>query len=123
MVRNINYNFSGWTIYQFFRVDGNFSIFGRNSRVSKVLAHETSDEIQNKLKNSSLTVWLRELLVILSGWVLCKFVCWGKFSIFCRNSWVSKVLTHEISGEIQKKIKIFEFYGMKFDGVMKGHID
>ena len=51
-----------------------------------------------------------------SGWTMCKkFSVDGNFSIFGRNSWVSKVLTHEISGEIQKKIKIF-----KFDAMIKG---
>jgi hypothetical protein len=34
-----------------------FSIFGRNSWVLKVLAHEKSDEIQNKIKYFIFMVW------------------------------------------------------------------
>src|ERR1044072_9715107 len=37
---------------------------------------------------------------------------WWKFSIFGRNSRILKVLAHEISDEIPKKIKIFNFNGM-----------
>ena len=42
----INCNFSLWIMCKKNCVDGNFSIFDRNSWVLKVLAHETSDEIQ-----------------------------------------------------------------------------
>jgi hypothetical protein len=38
--------------------------------------------------------------------------CW-KYSIFSRNSWILKVLAHEKSGEIKKKINMLNFHGMK----------
>ena len=47
------------------------------------------------------------------------FECCLKFSIFCRNSGVLKVLAHEKSDEIQKK-KIEQLY---FHGMMKGRIN
>ena len=40
------------------------------------------------------------------------FEWWWKFSIFGRNSRILKVSGHEISDEIQKNVKIFNFNGM-----------
>ena len=37
------------------------------------------------------------------------FVCGWEFSIFGRNSWVLKMLVHEISDKIQKKSKFTSF--------------
>ena len=46
------------------------------------------------------------------------FECCWKYSIFGRNSWVLKVLAHEKSDEIQKKLKKFNIHDM-----MKGPIN
>src|ERR1044072_8523096 len=83
-----------------------FSIFGRNSRFLKVLAHEISDEIPKKLKFLILMESQREVINIFSqnkhhenfGVVVEVFNFWSKFSIL-------KVLAHEKSDEIPKKIK------------------
>ena len=83
-----------------------FSIFGRNSWVLKVLAHEMSDEIQKKLKFLSSTILWREVLIKISKneycakiWVMTKiFNFWSKY-------WVVMVLAQEMSDEIQKNFK------------------
>ena len=95
-----------------------FSIFGRNSWILKVLAHENSVECQKKIKSFIFKVWWRGLLFKLSQydrrakfWVLLEiFNFWSKFLNF-------KGVAHENSVESQKKIKIFHFQGM-----MKGPI-
>src|ERR1044072_1668793 len=38
-----------------------------------------------------------------------KFGCRWKISIFCRNSWVLKVIAHEMSDKIQKKVEFPNF--------------
>ena len=94
-----------------------FSIFGWNSRFSKVLANEISDEIRKKIIVLIFYGLMQEVIIIvsyskhheISEW-------WWKFSIFCRNSRILKVLYHEISDEIPKKIKIFKFHGMVKEG-------
>ena len=88
-----------------------FSIFGRNSWVLKVLAHEKSDEIQKK--SVIFMAWWRVVLIKLSqdercfsGWALCKtLIVVGNFQVFGRNSWFLKVLALEKSDEIQKQLK------------------
>ena len=37
------------------------------------------------------------------------FGCWWKLSIFCRNFWVLKVIAHEMSEKIQKKVEFLNF--------------
>ena len=76
-----------------------FSIFGRNSRILKVLAHEISDEIPKKLKFSILMVCGREGIIIISQYknhekiraVVDIFNFWSIFSNFKgvspRNMW------------------------------------
>ena len=44
------------------------------------------------------------------------FEGWGKFSIFGRNSWVLKVLAHEMSDETQK-INIFRYSILMKEGI------
>src|ERR1044072_2831624 len=84
-----------------------FSIFSRNSRILKVLAHKTSDEIPKKLKFSISMVGNREVIIIVSqdkhhekfGVVVEVFNFWSKFSIFkgvsprnkCRNPKIIKI--------------------------------
>ena len=47
-----------------------------------------------------------------SGWTFGKYLSASEnFNFFCRNSWVLKLLAHEMSDEFQKKIKILVFYG------------
>ena len=97
-----------------------YSIFGRNSWVLKVLAHEKSGEIPQKnwdLKSS----WYDEgkyLLNLIKMNDVQNFGCWWKYLVFGRNSWVLKVLAHEKRGEIPKNIEILNFVGM-----MKGNIN
>ena len=47
------------------------------------------------------------------------FECFWKHSIFCRCSLVLKVLAHEKSGEIQKKIVIFNFHSVMREVLIK----
>ena len=90
-----------------------FSIFGRNSRILKVLAHEISDEIPKKLKFSILMVLSRDGIIIFSQYELHEkklsgggsFHFLSKFSNFrgvsLRNKWWNP-----------KKIKNLESNGM-----------
>jgi len=92
-----------------------FSIFGRNSRLLKVLAHEISDEIPKK--KLILMLWKRDVIIIVSqdkhhekfGVVVEVFNFLSKFSNFKgvspRNKWRNP-----------KKVKIFDFNGMKKRG-------
>ena len=43
-----------------------FSIFGRNSRILKVLAHEITDQIPKNKKISILMVLKREVIIIVT---------------------------------------------------------
>ena len=87
-----------------------FSIFGRNSRILKVLAHEISDEIPKKLKFLILMVWWREVIIIISHykqheriWVVVEvFNILSKFLSF-------KDVSPQNKGHNPEKIKIFDF--------------
>jgi hypothetical protein len=85
-----------------------YSIFGWNSWVLKVLAHEKSGEIPKKKYWDLKFSWYDEgeykVNFIKMNDVL-NFGCWWKYLLFCQNSWVLKVLTHEKSSEIQKKLR------------------
>ena len=67
-----------------------FNIFGRNSRILKLLAHEISDDISKNLKFSILMVWRQEGIIIISQYkhdekiraVVDIFNFWSKFSNF-----------------------------------------
>ena len=97
------YNFPRMNVLKYFEGWGKFSIFGRNSWVLKVLAHEMSDETQ-KIKNLQFSMCYegRYQYNFPRMNVLKYFVGWRKLSIFGRNSWVLKVLAHEMSDETQK---------------------
>ena len=94
-----------------------FSIFGRNSRILKVLAHEISDEIPKQLIFFILMVWWREVIITFSqyelhekNWVLVEvFDFWSKFSI-------SKGVSPRNKWRNPKKITIFDFNGMTYGG-------
>ena len=96
-------------IVQFFWCRWKFSFFSENSRFLKVLAHEMSDEIK-KIIFSSFMVWWKDVSNQLSHDANCaNFLCWYIFSILGRNSLFLKVLAHEMSEEIQKKLKFSNF--------------
>src|ERR1044072_9451351 len=84
-----------------------YSIFGRNSRILKLLTNEISEEIQKRINifnfNGVIKRGIHHLFLSIN--VMKKFKWWWKFSIFGRNSPILKVLTHEISYEIPKKLK------------------
>src|ERR1044072_3290879 len=84
-----------------------YSIFGQNCQILKVLTNEISDEIQKGINifdfNGVIKRGIHHLFLIIN--VMKKFKWWWKFSIFGRNSPISKVLAHEISDEIPKKLK------------------
>ena len=98
-----------------------FSIFSLNSWVWKVLVHEMSDKIQKKKsKFVRFMYWWRDVLIKLYyGENGAKFWVWINFYNFGRNSLVSKVLVHEMSDKIPKKIKIYEIHVLMKDGINK----
>src|ERR1044072_10033268 len=92
-----------------------YSIFGRNSLILKVLAHEKRDEIKFFLKIFSFHGMMKGLLIILSQYERCA-KCRGFLEIF--NFWSKflnfKGVSHEKSDEIQFFFfKIFSFHGMR----------
>ena len=105
--RVYNNIFSLWTSWNIWSVGGSFQFLVEISQILKVLAHEISDEFPKKIKFSILIESWREVIVIFCQHELHekKIERWWMFSIFCRNSRILKVLAHEISDEIPKKLK------------------
>jgi hypothetical protein len=108
------------SVVKFFVCCWKFSNFRINSWVLKVLAHEKSDEIQKKLKYLSFVEWWRDILFKLSQDERCaKIWVLLKFSIFGLNFVVLKVLAHEKSGQIQKKLKSLILMALWTDVLIK----
>ena len=118
MKRGHNYSFIVWTSRKKIEQWWKFSVFGRYSQTLKVLAHEISGENPKKNNFDFNGMMNRGNSDFLSAWTSRKKLSGGGcFQFFCRNSRILKVLAHEISGEISKRFKIFDFNGM----MKRGH--
>ena len=63
------------SVVQNFECCWKFSIFGRNSWILKVLAHEKIDEIQKKIKIFNLLGMMKgPIKYTFSEWALCKIL-------------------------------------------------
>jgi hypothetical protein len=97
-----------------------FSIFGRNSWILKVLVHEMSDKIQKKLKFPSFFDGWKEVLIKLyqdeygaKFWVWIRiFNFWSKFVSF-------KGVSPTNEWQNAKNIKIHEFLVLMKEGINK----
>ena len=90
------------------------SIFQSKFSIFKGVSPRNVRQNKKKYKNFQVSWyddWRPYINIILMK--IVQFIwCRWKISFFGQNSRFLKVLAHEMSYEIQKKIKIFEFHGM-----------